>query len=62
MGSHREKASASSAGADALVELPRALAELPVDSDRLFVEAADRFARLVANPCVIAMLSDGESR
>jgi hypothetical protein len=33
-----------------------------VDSDRLFVEAADRFARLVANPCVIAMLSDGESR
>ena len=35
---------------------------VPVDSDRLFVEAADRFARLVANPCMIAMLSDGESR
>ena len=37
-------------------------AKLPVDSDRLFVEAAARIARLVGNLCVIAMLSDGESR
>jgi hypothetical protein len=60
-GSQREEASASGAGADALVELPRALAELPVDSERLLVEAADS-SPARRRPGVKAMLWDGESR
>ena len=50
----------SSASASALVELPRALAELPVDHERLFHEAAERISRLVGDLCVIAVRSDAD--
>ncbi len=49
-------------GLTALADPARALAEIPVDHEQLFGEAAQRLSRLVGDLCVIAMLGERPGR